>query len=515
MEKIKVVLIDDERIVLNGIKALLKRESNLELVGAADNGLDGLSLVLDEKPEIVLTDIRMPGMSGLELIRKAKEELPNTVFIIFSGYNEFQYVKEAIGLGVIDYLEKPVTIDKLRGAIDKGIQSFHYHQNYTKMARRMERTERVCVERALHQAYGQSWEQQAGLKEILEQNSQLEYAKALCVMKLSLQNTGSEKLYALLFHEPAQEHQLEVYIFSEYESMVLVYFIFHPKPFDFMAEAVRCQQCLESEMLHCYIGVSRVHEDFYQLRTAFTEADDALRYACYLEETNIVGIDRVEYTTSVPRDLNKNQNSISFNFRAHQYDLCREQVRDYLNHLKSMDLLPELLQQKCMELLYSLNWLLHEMDRSQNRDVDLIYPAHRRSFSADELIAWALERVNLILHRALEAGETEKNSAVEFAKRYIDQHFREGISLDTIAERVNMSPTYLSMLFKREEGITYIHYLTKVRMEKAEEYIRQGHKAKDVCEMVGYYDYKHFSAQFKTYAGMTLETYKRRFSVSL
>ena len=73
MEKVKVVLIDDERIVLNGIKALLKRERNLEIAGAADNGLDGLRLVLEERPELVLTDIRMPGMSGLERIRQAKE----------------------------------------------------------------------------------------------------------------------------------------------------------------------------------------------------------------------------------------------------------------------------------------------------------------------------------------------------------------------------------------------------------------------------------------------------------
>ena len=502
MEKVKVVLIDDERIVLNGIKALLKREKNLEIVGAADNGLDGLRLVLEERPELVLTDIRMPGMSGLELIRQAKEELPDTVFIIFSGYNEFQYVKEAIGLGVIDYLEKPVTIDKLRDAIDKGIQTLRYRQNYTAMAQNAKQAERTYIERALHEVYGQSWDEKGSLAEVLEQNPQLEYAGAVCVMSVRAE-VGKNRVLQELPDEP----EMEVYVFSEPESIVLVYFQFNRQAYDFIAEAERLRRNLQ-----CYIGVSRVHQDFYQLRTAFAEADDALRYACYLEADGVVGIDAVEYATSVPRDLNTDQNSISFNFRAHQYELCREQARDYLNHLKEMDLLPELLQQKCMELLYSLNWLLHEMDKSQNQDVDLVYPARRRSFSADELILWAMERIDLILRRASEAGTAGKNNAVEFAKNYIDAHFQDGISLDTIAEHVNMSPTYLSMLFKREEGMTYIRYLTKIRMEKAEEYIRQGYKARQVCEMVGYYDYKHFSTQFKTYAGMTLEAYKRKCS---
>ena len=500
MEKVKVVLIDDERIVLNGIRALLKREAGLETVGAADNGLDGLRLVLEEKPELVLTDIRMPGMSGLELIRQAKETLPDTVFIIFSGYNEFQYVKEAIGLGVIDYLEKPVTIDKLREAVGKGIQTLRYRQNYTAMVQNMKQAERTYVERALHEVYGQSWDEKGSLAEVLEQNPRLEYASAVCVISVRAEGGKARVLQEL----PAGA-SMEVYAFSEYESTVLVYFLFDQQSCDFMAEAERLRQSLG-----CYTGVSRVHPDFYQLRTAFTEADDALRYACYLEESGAVGIDAVEYATSVPKDLNKNQNSISFNFRAHQYGLCREQAREYLNHLKRMDLLPELLQQKCMELLYSLNWLLHEMDKSQNRDVDLVYPARRRSFSADELTAWAMERIDLILRRASEDGTAGKNSAVEFAKNYIDTHFQDGVSLDTIAEHVNMSPTYLSMLFKREEGMTYIRYLTKVRMEKAKEYIRQGYKAKQVCEMVGYYDYKHFSTQFKTYAGMTLDAYKRK-----
>ena len=96
---LKIVLIDDEIILLRGISALLKKQPEYELAGTADNGIDGLKTVLETKPDIVMTDIRMPGMSGLEMIKKIKKNLPDTVYIVFSGFNEFKYVKEAIGRG--------------------------------------------------------------------------------------------------------------------------------------------------------------------------------------------------------------------------------------------------------------------------------------------------------------------------------------------------------------------------------------------------------------------------------
>ncbi|MCI9441650.1 MAG: response regulator [Ruminococcus sp.] len=514
MEKLKIVLIDDERIVLNGIKAILKKEKDVDLAGVADNGLDGLKTVLTQRPDIVLTDIRMPGLSGLELIRKAKETLPDTVYIIFSGYNEFQYVKEALGLGVIDYLEKPITIEKLREVLDKAVQIYNYRQNYARMTRNMKKAEKTYVERSLREVYEQPWDEERNLKKVLEQNPELEYADSVCVMKAACRKTQSIDEYRCIIQqlvfELVQEYHIEIYSFSEYESLVLAYFSFEKEPFPFRAEAERGMQRLEEEGIECYVGISRIHENFYGIRNAFVEAEDAIRYARYLESADVVSFDEVEYATSIPRDLNKNQNSISFNFRTGQLGLCREQVKEYLDHLKQMDLMPELFKQKCMELLFSLKNLLDEMDKTRPHDLDLGFTPDLRRFSADEMTAWVMEKTDFILESAAAQETDGKNKAIRTAKNYIEQHFQEGVTLDMVAEQIHMSPTYLSMLFKQEEGITYIRYLTRVRMEKAMEYIRQGYKAKQVCEMVGYYDYKHFSTQFKNYAGMTLDAYKKK-----
>lgn len=102
----RVVLIDDEALVLKGMSMVLEKDENIQLVGTASTGPEGFDLIYKEKPDIVFTDIRMPGMTGLEMIEKAQERFPEIVYIIFSGFNEFKYVQKAIGLGVLDYLEK-------------------------------------------------------------------------------------------------------------------------------------------------------------------------------------------------------------------------------------------------------------------------------------------------------------------------------------------------------------------------------------------------------------------------
>ena len=167
---LKIALIDDEKIVLRGIAALTKKEPGFELVGTAENGIDGLQMILETKPDIVMTDIRMPGMSGLEMIKKAKKEVPESIYIVFSGFNEFKYVKEAIGLGVIDYLEKPVTVPKLREVLKKAGDLYNYQKNYQDMTRNLEKADRVYVEKFLRDLYENPQKEEEILQMIMEKD---------------------------------------------------------------------------------------------------------------------------------------------------------------------------------------------------------------------------------------------------------------------------------------------------------------------------------------------------------
>ncbi len=142
----KLVVIDDEFIVVEGIKAIIARmKLGFEIVGFAYDGITALEVIRDTKPDIVITDIRIPGMDGLSLIEESKEILPDTAFIIISGYNEFEYARRALTLGVKGYVDKPITMEKLSEVLSLVEKEFEGHEKAI-----MEKQENLAVKQALN-----------------------------------------------------------------------------------------------------------------------------------------------------------------------------------------------------------------------------------------------------------------------------------------------------------------------------------------------------------------------------
>lgn len=510
---LKIVLVDDERIVLKGISKAIQRERGFYLAGTAENGIDGLKMITEMKPDIVLTDIRMPGMNGLELIRNAKRILPNAVYIVFSGFNEFKYVKEAIGLNVIDYIEKPVTITKLHDVLKKAKDIYQYQENYADLTKNMKKAERVCIEKSLRDLCEQSEQEENCLNQILENNRKLIKVKTICVLKIVEAHSQSVDDYRRavqrLTFDLIHNNPVQVYSFFQKENMVLVYFNMGEMNFPFFERITNQKKKIEEDNIIILAGISRIHKDIYQLKNAFEEADHALSYARYLEASEVVRIEEVEYANSIPCEISQHHKSLEFDFRIGQYDDCRKQIKEYIQYMKNMELLPELFMQKCWELIFLLNQMLRESGDFQSEDTEVMYAELGNFVSGEQIANWTIENTEQIIKQAEKVRNTGGSRATKIVKQYIEKHYAEGISLDEIAEQVHMSNTYLSMLFKKEEGITYIKYLTQVRMEKAMELLKKGLKAKEVCGMVGYHDYKHFSTQFKAFTGMTLDHYKK------
>lgn len=116
----RIVVIDDEYVVVEGIKALLsRRQDQYQVAGWAYDGIEGLSVVRSLQPDIVITDIRIPGMDGLSLIETAKDFCPDTFFVVISGYTEFEYARKALSLGVKGYIDKPVSREKLEDVLGR------------------------------------------------------------------------------------------------------------------------------------------------------------------------------------------------------------------------------------------------------------------------------------------------------------------------------------------------------------------------------------------------------------
>ena len=127
-----LVVIDDERIVLEAVRAMIDRTGlDFEVVATAQNGMDGIGIIRDKRPDVVITDIRIPGLDGLSLIEETMEELPNTVYIVISGYREFEYARKALSLKVLDFIDKPITLEKVVHTLKNAKESLHMKKEYS------------------------------------------------------------------------------------------------------------------------------------------------------------------------------------------------------------------------------------------------------------------------------------------------------------------------------------------------------------------------------------------------
>ncbi len=513
---LKIVLVEDEKVVLRGMTMALSKEKEIYLAGTAENGTDGLKVIREVKPDLVLTDIRMPGMSGLELIEQAQKEFPNLVFVIFSGFNEFKYVQKAIGLGVLDYLEKPVAVSDLKNVLERARNMIDYKKNYIRLKEQENQVDRVLIEQSLYRLFNQPTEmEKENMEYFLEVGGKLEYSTEFAVLgigRLLKEDSGSDE-YRRLINELTfsivQKHSFEVYTLSIEEQMFFVYFNQECEEFPFYQEISRARERLEKQDIGFYAGLSNLYSNVYDLRTAFQEARNALNYAVFLEAEDIIRMEDVEYQHSIPSEIGDSQYTMAFNFRLQNYEECFRQVKAYGEYLSKSGLMPEMLRHECIECISQLQQLIAEMGKHtkqelKSADFEKIFTMK----SAEEMISW-MERLADDYLTLAQQGQASEERPVKIIKKYLDENYAQSITLDTLSELVHMNPTYLSVMFKKEEGISYSNYLVKVRIEKAMELLEKGERAKTVCEKVGYYDYRYFNKQFKKIVGMTPDTYKK------
>lgn len=514
---LRIVLIDDEILVLRGMTMILEEEEEIEIVGTAQDGVTGLNLILDKKPELVFTDIRMPALTGLEMIEQVQQKLPNTVFVIFSGFNEFKYVQKAISFGVLDYLEKPVTVEDLQKTLERAKQIIEYKNNYIRMKERSTQVNRVLIEKALYNLRNQPVEREAAnLEQLAVEGAYLQTAVNYCVLSVSnlcnraAQTDEYRQLINGVGFSIIQDQQMEVFVLDGNEEIIFIYFNFGSASYPFYETITRAKDQLQDQEIYFYAGISNIYSSIYEMKAAFSEAHNALTYASYLELDSVTNISSVEYKTSIPAELYDSQYSIEMNFRMGNYDICRKYLKAYFSYLRKANLISDMLKTECIDLLYLLYQLCDEAGHAFNKaDLSNMRTDILKKFSADEIVGTTQEKTEQILRSMDHIASEKAFDATLIVKKYIDQHYAESISLETLSDVVHMSSTYLSVIFKKREGITYNHYLTKVRMEHAKELLQKGEKAKDVCLSVGYFDFRYFNKQFKKYTGMTPDTYKK------
>ena len=525
----KIMLADDEGIVIDALKFIIEKEfGDICQVEHAKTGRSVIELAENFRPDIAIMDIQMPGINGIEAMKEIRESNPNMIFIVMSAYDKFDYAKEAIRLGVLEYITKP-----------------------------MERNRIVNV---LKQAMGIVDRERQKRKNELETKEKLETVVPILESGL---------IYNILFQEHFEE-DIESYKtllgISEKHGYMLAVVYGETQEGNHMTNAVGSSVKIQNhyreiredlkEYFSGVIGgimgnkiavlVPYEHEnmDYNERISLIEKAREAARAMRKHSDISFrIGIGDVQEISALAESYNKAVRALTITTSsvAHVDDLSLscEYEENYPIHLEKelfaevekgnveqaievarrfFDWMVEYKQNNPMDVrLKTLEFVLWAEHISYEKS-GMIYQFNSRNdylqavmegndFSA--LREWFVTKIRVACQNISGKRREKSNCMVEMAKEYIDGHYSKDISLDDVSRIVNISPYYFSKIFKDETGVNFIEYLTGIRIEKAKELLSTAeYSMKEICVMVGYTDPNYFSRSFKKNVGVTPTEYR-------
>ena len=542
---LKIFLAEDEVVVRETIKRMIPwEELGFELVGEAADGEMALPLLLRQQPDLLITDIKMPFMDGLTLARLAKKEIPGLKVVILSGYNDFNYAKQAIGIGVEDYLLKPITKNALIERLSE-IRSRYEHEKtqkeyYEKFQREMQAYEKNSSRDFFEALVGGSMDmmevykraEKLGLDIVAEA-----YNVLIFTMNCDEDFSGQRDEYSSW---EAESLELLENFFAGHSSAML----FRSNIFSYGVLLKGQRETIEENTRACvdeirkilsrqdgrrewFLAVGQSVERLSQIQKSYHTASRAFSQR-YLYDENILYYDEMEtmehpggqaetednaYLQKV--DVNALNPAILQKFLSNGLQEETENfVKDYFYAIG----------QEPMESLVFRNYVILNVrfsvisfikglgcDTNEMESADTEEVLAESGKNMESAIAYAKKMISQAIEIRDQNSGNKNRSILKTAVDFIDSHYMdEEISLNTVANVANVSSNHFSALFSQNMGQTFIEYLTSLRMNKAKELLRcTGMRSSEIAGEIGYKDAHYFSYLFKKTQGMTPSDYRK------
>lgn len=542
---LKIFLAEDEVVVRETIKRMIPwEELGFELVGEAADGEMALPLLLRQQPDLLITDIKMPFMDGLTLARLAKKEIPGLKVVILSGYDDFNYAKRAIGIGVEDYLLKPITKNALIERLSE-IRSRYEHEKtqkeyYEKFQREMQAYEKNSSRDFFEALVGGSMDmmevykraEKLGLDIVAEA-----YNVLIFTMNCDEDFSGQRDEYSSW---EAESLELLENFFAGHSSAML----FRSNIFSYGVLLKGQRETIEENTRACvdeirkilsrqdgrrewFLAVGQSVERLSQIQKSYHTASRAFSQR-YLYDENILYYDEMEtmehpggqaetednsYLQKV--DVNALNPAILQKFLSNGLQEETENfVKDYFYAIG----------QEPMESLVFRNYVILNVrfsvisfikglgcDTNEMESADTEEVLAESGKNMESAIAYAKKMISQAIEIRDQNSGNKNRSILKTAVDFIDSHYMdEEISLNTVANVANVSSNHFSALFSQNMGQTFIEYLTTLRMNKAKELLRcTGMRSSEIAGEIGYKDAHYFSYLFKKTQGMTPSDYRK------
>lgn len=524
---LRVMIVDDERLVRDLLKACIDwTELGMSVIAESGSAAEGLELADKVKPDIIFTDICMPVMDGLEFSRRVLEKHPDIKIIILTGHDEFEYARDSIKLGLVDFLLKPIDDEEIRKTAlsvkEKLLCERSRKEDYESLKKQLQQNMPYLREKFLN--------------ELVQGNVVLDTIKEKAAyFNITLpEDVFQAAVLELLTEEPGLTDE-EGRLILNMNCLAQLKNFFGNKPVNIFldnrerivilinAGDIDVCECCESikEMLvnnlNCSIciGIGNMYNDAGNLHMSYREACDALRCRFITGRNQVIS-----FSDICPADDEHTQwdcsimDNYCFYLKSGLKDKAVELVATVFSELRSKSSSEETVRVlSCNFISNALNVLLELGINQQEVFKDGIHP-FESIFKLDSLSETEAHIKEISVGVAQAAGKLHGKKIKKLIydiREYINLSFTNpDLTLSEVARRFYINPSYLSRAFKEEIGMTFIDYLTKQRMEMS---IRLLHKtdkkAYQIAAEVGINDPQYFSVCFKKYTGISVNDFKK------
>ena len=528
-----VLLVDDEEDVIRIIMKKLDWESmGLVIIGHAANGVEALEMAEELSPDIVMTDIKMPYMDGLTLCKKLKELSRTIRVIIFSGFDEFEYAKEAIKMEAAEYLLKPVNavelkevFERVKNDLDRELDE----KRNTDKLRAYYMESLPVLQESFYMALleGRIAPEQIGrYMDSYQVQLQGPYY-VVAVLHISQQSLEEESRMDPFLQAVSVRKFAEEQVEDRWRSRVVIYLgdiimisQMHSREemLEYTNEMDRlCRMAKKVCNARITAGIGYLCDNLEQLPLSYQGAKQAVSYRVLYGNTRAISISEVEpaehvelnwedvYSTYIQQIMKK--------VRVGEQDGLEKAISQFTEWLSG----EQISMQKYRIVMMELVAELFRFTASHNLNPENVFGGNGEVYSqvlqmesAEVLDRW-LRRVCTNLQNAV---MNERQDSTKFfvknAEEYVKEHFADqDLGVDEVCRKLNVSAAYFSTIFKKETGKTFVRYLTDYRMEKAVNMLMTGNeKTYVIAEKVGYAEPNYFSYVFKKQFGMSPSKYK-------
>lgn len=540
MNEIKVFLVEDEMVIRRGIKNSIDWEKEGYIFcGEASDGELAYPMIIKEKPDILITDIRMPFMDGLELCKLVKKELPNIKILILSGYDEFDYAKEAIRLGVTEYLLKPISSGKLLEALNGVSESIRREKEDKDLVRKYMEEMRENTEHEKQKFFEQMIASNLSMADALETGKKYEmnlsagmYNLLLFRFTLGEENRKSEELLGEAEYAIEKLTERLEYVFEFQRGVEGWAFLLMADNEEQMSERVKelskdLEEIMKNYSTIAYFGgigqpVARLRE----LEESFREAERALAARFTMELNRIISVEDIRMAQNVDTlddieitsfgEIEKTRTMLEKFLNNGAEDEIDEFVDVYINELPEENLKSVLMRQYIIMDAYIVMMSFCEKIEGIEGEMQAQSEELKNSMKTSQTLEEIKNYIRMLLKKIIGVRDTisgrRYSDIIEIAKDQIRKtYMSDEISLNTIAAEVGMSPSYFSSIFSKEMGKTFVEYLTEIRMDRAKELLMcSSMKTSEIGYEVGYKDPHYFSYIFKKTQNCTPKEFRAR-----